>query len=83
MKDIKVIVGKERGDRGNKYFFCFTAEENVMDDGTVVPKETVITFSTKVWKGEIPPDPGQTAVLSNVRQFTKGLRANSARPISL
>ena len=83
MKEIKVIVGKEKGDKGNKYFFCFTVEDVEMDDGTVVPKETIVTFSSRKWKGEIPPDPGQSAILSNVQMFPKGWRANEARPISI
>ncbi len=42
-----------------------------------------ITFALKVWEDTVAPEAGQVVVLSKIRTFDKGLRAMSARPITL
>ena len=40
-----------------------------------------ITFELSKWTGAIPPQQGQIAILTGVRKFSGGWRAERARPV--
>jgi hypothetical protein len=42
-----------------------------------------ITFTLSIWPDRAEPQSGQLVVLSEIREFDKGWRAMSARPICL
>jgi hypothetical protein len=75
-EEVEAVVSGVKGRKGNRYAVTFPSDKTLFEKGATV------TFSLSQWKGEGDPQDGQLVKLSQIVRFSKGWRANSARPIA-